>query len=394
VGFVKVVKNTAYFKRFQVKFKRRRQCKTDYYARQRLITQDKNKYKTPKYRFVVRITNRDVICQIFSSDLTHDVCLASAYSHELKRYGITLGLTNYAAAYATGLLLARRVNKKFKLDYEGNTDVDGEDFNVEAEDGGKAPFKALLDVGLARTTTGARIFGALKGACDGGIDVPHKDRRFPGSKRNEAKEWEGAPEIHRKYIFGVHVSEYMSALKAKDEEAYNVQFKRYVEAGITAEDIEALYTNAHKAIRADPSKQRDGLELGYFGKREKARDPAKKPTKKRYRLPKMSIEQHKARIRQKLTAKGINSLLGPQKEKVAPKADAKKEEKKKEKAPAAAPKADGKKEAAKADGKKEAAKDGKKEAAKAAPKAEGKKEGAKAEGKKEAAKKAEKPKKA
>jgi len=291
-------------------------------------------------------------------------------------------------------LLARRVNKKFNLDYEGNTDVDGEDFNVEAEDGGKAPFKALLDVGLARTTTGARIFGALKGACDGGIDVPHKDRRFPGSKRNEAKEWEGAPEVHRKYIFGVHVSEYMSALKSKDEEAFNVQFKRYVEAGVTAEDIEALYTNAHKAIRADPNKKRDGLELGYFGKREKARDPAKKPTKKRYRLPKMSIEQHKARIRQKLTAKGINSLVGPQKEKAAPKADAKKEEKKKEKAPAAAPKADGKKEAAKADGKKEAAKDGKKEAAKAAPKAEGKKEGAKAEGKKEAAKKAEKPKKA
>ena len=92
MGFIKIVKNKAYFKRFQVKFKRRRQCKTDYQARRRLIVQDKNKYQTPKYRFVVRVSNKDVTCQIFSSDMTHDICLAAAYSHELKRYGIELGM--------------------------------------------------------------------------------------------------------------------------------------------------------------------------------------------------------------------------------------------------------------------------------------------------------------
>ena len=35
--------------------------------------------------------------------------VTAAYSHELPNYGIKVGLTNYAAAYATGLLLARRV---------------------------------------------------------------------------------------------------------------------------------------------------------------------------------------------------------------------------------------------------------------------------------------------
>merc|ERR1711957_693619 len=90
MGFVKVIKNKAYFKRFQVKYKRRRECKTDYYARRRLIIQDKNRYKTPKYRLCVRISNKDITCQIFSADMTHDVCLASAYAHELKRYGVTL----------------------------------------------------------------------------------------------------------------------------------------------------------------------------------------------------------------------------------------------------------------------------------------------------------------
>lgn len=64
MGFVKVVKNKAYFKRYQVKLKRRREGKTDYYARKRLTVQDKNKYNTPKYRLIVRFTNRDVIAQV------------------------------------------------------------------------------------------------------------------------------------------------------------------------------------------------------------------------------------------------------------------------------------------------------------------------------------------
>jgi ribosomal protein L18 len=64
MGFVKVLKNKAYFKRYQVKFKRRRQGKTDYYARKRLTVQDKNKYNTPKYRLIVRFTNKDIICQV------------------------------------------------------------------------------------------------------------------------------------------------------------------------------------------------------------------------------------------------------------------------------------------------------------------------------------------
>lgn len=38
--------------RFQTKFKRRREGKTDYYARKRLIIQDKDKYNSPKYRLV------------------------------------------------------------------------------------------------------------------------------------------------------------------------------------------------------------------------------------------------------------------------------------------------------------------------------------------------------
>lgn len=312
MGFVKVIKNRSYFRRFQVQFRRRREAKTDYYARKRLILQDKNKYATPKYRFVVRVTNRDIIAQIVAADLTHDVVLAAAYAHELPRYGIKLGLTNYAAAYATGLLLARRVNAKFNLAFEGQTEVDGEEYHVEPSEDEEAakPFKALLDVGLARTSSGARVFGALKGACDGGLDIPHNDHRFPGSKR-EGSEWSTSPETHRKYIFGGHVADYMRQLQEDNEEAYNLQFKRYIDAGITADSLEGVYSKAHAAIRADPSKKRADSELGYFQTRGKNNPkPAADAKPKSYRRNKMVLSQRQARVRQMLTKRGVESLKG------------------------------------------------------------------------------------
>jgi len=58
MGYVKVLKTSAYHKRFQVKYRRRREGKTDYQARRRLVIQDKNKYNLPKYRLVVRMTNK------------------------------------------------------------------------------------------------------------------------------------------------------------------------------------------------------------------------------------------------------------------------------------------------------------------------------------------------
>jgi len=94
---VKSTKSNAYFKRYQVKFRRRRDGKTDYRARIRLINQDKNKYNTPKYRFVVRFTNKDIVAQIVSASIAGDIVKASAYAHELPQYGLTVGLTNYAA---------------------------------------------------------------------------------------------------------------------------------------------------------------------------------------------------------------------------------------------------------------------------------------------------------
>lgn len=68
---------------------------------------------------------------------------------------------------------------KFGLDkvYEGQVEVTGDEFNVESIDGQPGAFTCYLDAGLARTTTGNKVFGALKGAVDGGLSIPH--RYFP-----------------------------------------------------------------------------------------------------------------------------------------------------------------------------------------------------------------------
>jgi len=251
MGHVKVLKTSAYHKRFQVKYRRRREGKTDYQARRRMIIQDKNKYNSPRYRFVVRISNKKVLCSVVMPKIIGDHTLCQATSDELKKYGMSIGLTNYAACYATGLLCARRLLQKLGLDeqYEGQTDIDGEHFLVEHEDGAR-PFTCVLDVGLVRTTTGNRVFGALKGAVDGGLNIPHSEKRFPGYDR-EAKDFDA--ETHKKYIFGGHVAEYMELLQEEDPDRYASQFAKYIEQDIEGDALEEKYQEVFDAIREDPA---------------------------------------------------------------------------------------------------------------------------------------------
>jgi len=310
MGFVKVVKNTAYFKRYQVKFRRRREGKTDYQARRHLTIQDKNKYNTPKYRFVVRFTNRDVICQVIYATIKGDRVVAAAHSQELKdaRYGLQVGLTNYAAAYCTGLLLARRLLKKLKMDekYQGVTKADGEFFlyakpthreKVRGKRDGKPvdetmrPFTALLDSGLKRTSTGSKLFAALKGAVDGGLSIPHSPTRFVGYDRDEKKL---NVEVLRSHIYGGHVASYMKQLEGDDEAAYKRQFGAYIKAGVKADDLEALYTKVHANIRANPDFKSSATY--------KADGPKKK------RRVRMSLAQRKDRVRQRIVSAKARSL--------------------------------------------------------------------------------------
>jgi len=67
-----------------------------------------------------------------------------------------------------------------------------------------------LDVGLTYTTVGNKVFGAMKGAVDGGLNIPHNHKRFPGFSKNADKEESYDSAVHRERIFGVHVDNYMA----------------------------------------------------------------------------------------------------------------------------------------------------------------------------------------
>jgi large subunit ribosomal protein L5e len=276
MGFVKTIKTSAYFSRYQVKYRRRREGKTDYQARRRLIQQDKNKYESKKYRLCVRRTNKRIIVQIIYATIQGDRVLCQADSAELKKYGVEAGHTNYAASYATGLLVARRLLTELGMAdlYKGVEAADGEFFDVYEKgiNEDRRPFRALLDVGLIRTTTGNRVFGALKGAVDGGIHVPHNTKRFPGyhlekkeaatGKRGKAVVEKGKTsgaynaKEHRDHIFGAHIQTYMDLLKKENKDRFKKQFGKWEAALLKAKvaTLEALYKKAHAEIRKAPKR--------------------------------------------------------------------------------------------------------------------------------------------
>ena len=137
--------------RYFVPFRRRKEGRTNYHARTRLVVSE-----SP--RMVVRKTNRYVICQLIRAEMTGDRSFASAHSSELRQYGYTGSLASTPAAYLTGMLFAVRCMKK--------------DEN-----------EAILDIGLHRACQGARVFAALKGAVEVGMEIPHGEEILPSDER-------------------------------------------------------------------------------------------------------------------------------------------------------------------------------------------------------------------
>jgi large subunit ribosomal protein L5e len=306
MAFVKVLKNKSYFKRYQVQKRRRREGKTDFQARRKMIRQDKNKYNNKKYRLIVRFTNSKVIAQVAYATIAGDKTVSQATSAELANFGIPCGHKNYAAAYAVGLLIARRTLKKFGMDqtFKGTAEINGEEYHVEEEEEGdeKKPFKCILDVGVRRTCVGARMWGALKGAADGGLHVPHSAKNFPGFKPAEEKgaDPEYDAEAHKERIFGGHVKEYMEMLQEEDPTKYEAHFAKFIENSIDPDGIEDMYTGAHAKIRENPDAtpaEKKGITWERKGNKVSSSDG-----KDVIRSVKLSLKQRRAKVAAKIAA--------------------------------------------------------------------------------------------
>ncbi len=138
--------------RFRVHFRRRREGKTDYRVRLRLL-------KSGSDRAVVRISERRVQVALVRYDPAGDRIAAVADSRELAGLSFPArSLRSTPAAYLTAYLAGLR----------------GKAAGVES---------AVLDLGLRHPTQGGRLAAALKGLLDAGIEIPHGEERFPSVDR-------------------------------------------------------------------------------------------------------------------------------------------------------------------------------------------------------------------
>jgi len=138
--------------RYRVPFRRRREGRTDYRSRLRLLLGDRP-------RAVVRFTNRRVVIALTTFDPVGDRVVAAADSRELVAVGFPArDLSSTPAAYLTGYLAGLR---------------------AKAAGTGSA----VLDTGLRRPAAGGRLLGALKGMLDAGVEVPHGEKGFPSPER-------------------------------------------------------------------------------------------------------------------------------------------------------------------------------------------------------------------
>ena len=136
---------------YRVPFRRRREGRTDYRVRSKLL-------RSGKPRAVVRKTLRQTIVQLVVAEATGDRVLATAQSLELKEHGWSAGTGNLPAAYLTGYLAGRRASAHGLKE-------------------------AILDIGGQRPSPGGRLFAALQGLLDSGVAVPHSPEVLPAKDR-------------------------------------------------------------------------------------------------------------------------------------------------------------------------------------------------------------------
>ncbi|PSP80193.1 50S ribosomal protein L18 [Halobacteriales archaeon QS_1_68_20] len=159
--------------RYTVPMRRRREVRTDYHQRLRLL-------KSGKPRLVARTSNKHARAQLVTTGPLGDETEASAHSGDLTEFGWEAPTTNLPAAYLTGLLAGKRAVAA----------------GLE---------EAVLDIGLHSPTPGNKVFAIQEGAIDAGLEIPHNDDVFADWQRTR----------------GTHVAEYA---EQRDEPLYSGDF--------------------------------------------------------------------------------------------------------------------------------------------------------------------------
>ena len=138
--------------RIRIPKRRRREQKTDYKLRLNLL-------KSGLPRIVVRKSNKYFVLQVVESVEGQDKVIKTLTSKDLLKEGLSEkragSLKSIPAGYLTGLLFAKHCNKD----------------------------KYILDLGMARTIHGNRLYAVVKGLIDGGAHITADESIFPSEER-------------------------------------------------------------------------------------------------------------------------------------------------------------------------------------------------------------------
>jgi large subunit ribosomal protein L18 len=138
----------------RLRFKRRRNAETDYHRRSRML-------RGGVPRAVVRVSNTQVTCQLVAYESDGDRVLESATGKTLvdsHKWPSDASRKSVPACYLAGFAMATSAISS------GHT-------------------QAILDIGLAASSTGNRAYAALKGMIDAGMDIPHSEDVLPSEER-------------------------------------------------------------------------------------------------------------------------------------------------------------------------------------------------------------------
>jgi large subunit ribosomal protein L18 len=134
--------------------RRRRENKTDYRARFDIL-------KSKLDRIVIRKTNKYIAIQQVSNSEAQDFVKVGITSKELLEHGWSEknagSLKSLPASYITGLLAGKKIGKG----------------------------KFIVDFGMIKNNAGSRVYAALKGLIDAGLEINANEKIFPSKERLE-----------------------------------------------------------------------------------------------------------------------------------------------------------------------------------------------------------------
>lgn len=186
--------------KYHVPFRRRREGKTNFHRRQRLL-------RSTEARVVVRRSNKHQRVSVVTAKQIGDVTIVAASSQHLKEYGWKGGTSNVPAAYLTGYLAGK---------YAQSIGVK----------------QANLDIGINSCRKETRVSAMLCGVVASGFEIPHDPEVFPSEERYNGK----------------HIADYAEKLKTENAELYSKQFAGYKKATTKPESITTYFKATIKAI--------------------------------------------------------------------------------------------------------------------------------------------------